>query len=426
MRLREIRGGFIPPMLRAPKAPISQSLKARDITSFAYGKAKSTVVQAVKTHTGFDPTDLITYGEQWTKHNLPSKSRTGGSVAKQIAKEEASTGAPAGKISRSYYKSARAHRHNKGFMQTLAAAQQEMLIWKVGGKMSTTKLGTRIVWDMTNYVLDTGAANTVAETTTAMNNTATYPVLGSIMTGASAAAIGSTANVGMIPTCYNAFPQALNSVSTEKLFFDTVTSEYTLTNMSLTTISIDIYECCLKHDTDETITTYNNFSPVKYWAKGVSEISQTTGVTFASTTWTPPYITTPGSYPGMSPKFRDYWQTVKKSITLLPGGEHVHKSTYDYKLLIDFQRYQDVIGLGGLSRSLMFTATGQLVLDTASTTSIIAPCTVAYQQVIKAKCMMIPYSSHQTLLLDKMIQDTFVNELFVNTQSDTKVSGTSI
>lgn len=360
--------------------------------------------------------DSVFTGQVWDKN--PGPGRPKGSKTKSKQSSDSSAAATAvGKITKTYYKSSRKHRHSKGFMQALASSQKEKMTIRLSNVFKTTKTNVQIVWDMQQVISDTGVAPTISEVNTGIGSVGTYPQIASIMSGQRNFATNTP--LGMIQSIVAAFPAA--ATTTGQVFIDKITSKYTLTSASLTTITIDIYDCLLKHDNPGALS--NVLAPSQYWQQGIGEQQYTVGQAQTGITYGKQRVTQVDATPYNSLLFRDYWHAEKKTITLTPGATHVHTSSYDYKLLLDFERYQFTDGLGGITRSIMFAARGVPVYDNVNTAVVTSGVEVLCLQEIYITANMMPFSSTQTILLDTTVQGLLASEKYVNTQSDVVVTG---
>jgi len=145
------------------------------------------------------------------------------------------------------------------------------------------------------------------------------------------------------------------------MYMASAKSIVTITSASNMNMSLRIYECVSKKDTN--IATYR--TPEDAWKNGIDQMVGTSDSNSYKNI---------GVYPSMSPFFRDYWHVDSYyDIELAAGSSHVHKSNYNINSYVPFSWFRNHGGsavTSGLTRAYLFVLSTTPVHDSTSEAAI--------------------------------------------------------
>lgn len=252
-----------------------------------------------------------------------------------------------------------------------------------------------------------GALGTVPPTTT------TSWSMNSILGGNSVFESEDSTNWGPLYSLYRSVPYPNAPSATIPymppdvgfFYLDSHRGELVVTNTTSPTISngaaiVDIYELLAKKDfqgTGTAITTRQLTDPYDAWQDGMqnyglgNEVASLGLATRLSTT-------TIGCVPNQSQTFNVYWDICAKTrITLSPGANHIHKSTYTYQDMIPVVHVYRSALLGGISRNFLIVCRGTVARTTTNSNIIDNNASIAwtYNATVSAK-MLFPTQKFST------------------------------
>lgn len=142
-------------------------------------------------------------------------------------------------------------------------------------------------------------------------------------------------NALTVTRLFSHLPVGAPSTHARKLVVQTVTGEYILTNSSLATAYVDIYDIVRRHDANPANPGSQN--PTTAWRQGVQTEAGSSAL---------PYDQDINSLPTDSSLFNDYFRVIKRThVPLAQGATHKHSIKYAPNMLVDEQMYVNNLGV---------------------------------------------------------------------------------
>lgn len=136
-------------------------------------------------------------------------------------------------------------------------------------------------------------------------------------------------NQATVTRLFTHLPAGVPSTGARKMVVQSVTGEYIMTNSSLATAYVDIYDIVRKHDANPANPGSQN--PVTAWRQGVQTEAGTNAL---------PFDQDINSLPTDSSLFSDYFKVIKRThVPLAQGATHKHSIKYAPNQVIDEQMY---------------------------------------------------------------------------------------